>query len=157
MDTSFTEIHYTPTTPFKEKKQLNTIARHPAMITRQFGRQLSTQIYYKATPLFVMAVYVQTAEIITNSFEYYLIDGLSCKAALTAPCVINRRGLHCSPSRKQQIQCSSLDSMLKLFDIWKNDWLDPFTFCIMLDLKKLWKCWQAAETSRRTVVSALAV
>ena len=72
-------------------------------------------------------------EVIANSLEDTLIDGLSFKLAKTASYITNRRSCTFHPQGSNIYSSTNGTKLIKI-TISGNEWLDPSTFRIMYDL-----------------------
>ncbi|MFM7982406.1 MAG: hypothetical protein ACKPKO_24105, partial [Candidatus Fonsibacter sp.] len=73
-------------------------------------------------------------EVIANSLEDTLIDGLSFNLADIASYITNRRSCTCHPVGSN-IYKATYGTRLIQFNIASQDWLDPSTFRIMYDVR----------------------
>ena len=73
-------------------------------------------------------------EVISNSLEDTLIDGLSFKLAKTASYITNRRSCTYHPQGSNIYTPTNGTKLIKI-NIAGTDWLDPSTFRIMFDLQ----------------------
>ncbi|MFM7986162.1 MAG: hypothetical protein ACKPKO_43305, partial [Candidatus Fonsibacter sp.] len=73
-------------------------------------------------------------EVIANSLEDTLIDGLSFKLAKTASYITNRRSCTFHPIGSNIYKATDGTRLIK-FNIGSQDWLDPSTLRIMFDLR----------------------
>ena len=72
-------------------------------------------------------------EVIANSLEDTLIDGLSFKLAKTASYITNRRSCTFHPLGSNIYSSTNGTKLIKI-TIYGNEWFDPSTFRIMYDL-----------------------
>ena len=78
-------------------------------------------------------------EVIANSLEDTLIDGLSIKLAKTPSYITNRRSCTYHPQGNNIYTPTNGTKLIKI-NIAGTDWLDPSTFCIMFELKNERNC-----------------
>ncbi|MFM7979966.1 MAG: hypothetical protein ACKPKO_11690 [Candidatus Fonsibacter sp.] len=77
---------------------------------------------------------ISMVEVIANSLEDTLIDGLSYKLAMTASYITNRRSCTFHPQGSNIYKATDGTRLIK-FNIGSHEWLDPSTFRIMYDLR----------------------